>query len=243
MTDKQEQQSTDLFRLAALSDGIFGIMLTLLVLELKLPEAAEAASNGQLLALLSERALTMLAYLQTFLVSGLFWVAHHWDFEHIKRYDRRLLWMNLIFLLCISLLPFTTPLVSKYGDLSLGWGIYAANMILIGYSMWLTWRYAVAQGFVDPSVAPRVVRSVAMRHLIAPVVFGLSLGMALISPRIAQVSPLLILVGQVVVKRWVFGKDAGPHEESTARIWLWRIAALVPVILMFAAVIWMLFQS
>ena len=93
-------------RLIALSDGLFATVLTILVLDLKLDLAPNAISTDifhSLVALWPH----MFSYFLTFLVTGLYWLGHHRIFDHIVRYDRRLLWYNLMFLLIEFLTPRT----------------------------------------------------------------------------------------------------------------------------------------
>jgi len=236
--DTFEQEGKDLFRLAALSDGIFGIVLTLLVLELKLPELA-GLTNPELLQHLREQAPKLISYVQSFLIIGLFWVAHHWDIDHIKRYDRTLLWINLMFLLCISLLPFTTALVGAYGNLTLGWGIYAVNMALIGIMLCVFWSYAVSHHFIDPDILPRLARYVTIRHLILPLIFITSIVLAQINPFMAQLSPLLSFPIQFALERAMLKSPEHKRISLTyLRAWLWRVATLLPVIVIIVWLIW-----
>ncbi len=240
MIDSYEHSGKDLLRLVALSDGIFAIVLTLLVLELKLPEVF-AATNGDLLRALAEQSPKLIGYVQSFLVIGLYWVAHHWDLEHIKHYDRTLLWINLMFLLCISLLPFTTALVSEHGNLTLGWGIYAANMALVGVMLCLLWSYAASRHYIDPEILPRLSRYVTVRHLILPAIFILSIGLANINSLLAQVSPLLSFPVQFAIERTWLKPIRHNHDETThpnRNIVLWRIATLLPVIVILGWLLW-----
>ncbi len=97
-------------RLAALSDGLFAVAMTLLVLDLKVP-AAEAINTDQAL-LVALEALTprLLIYLMSFLTLGIFWVGQQTQLSHFARSDRHLTWIHLAFLFAISLMPFPPPL-------------------------------------------------------------------------------------------------------------------------------------
>ena len=245
-----DHTGTDLFRMAGLSDAIFAIVLTLLVLELKLPEAASALvtdtsaalTNGDLARRLAERVPQLIGYVQSFLVAAVYWVAHHWDFEHIRHYDRRLLWLNLMFLLCLGLMPFSTALVGAYGDLTLGWGIYAVNMALIGFMLCALWRYAVAQQFVEVSLGPTLRRYVTLRHVLLPALFLLSIALAQIHPRLAQASPLLILPAQWLLQKVMLRAPAQAHT-SMARPWLWRAVTVLPLVLIFGGFLWLVLMQ
>ena len=91
------------------SDAVFAIVITLLVLpltaEIELPEGGQ-----DLAAHVWEQWPRVLSFLVSFLVIGQFWIAHHHMFEHIRRYDQGLLWLNLVSLLTVSFMPFPTAL-------------------------------------------------------------------------------------------------------------------------------------
>ena len=99
-------------RLIALSDGLFATVLTLLVLDLRIPEGLNVA-GGNMTTFARWIGPHLFSYLMTFFVAGNYWLAHHRDFEHIIRFDRNLLAYNLLFLLFIGLFPFTTASISQ----------------------------------------------------------------------------------------------------------------------------------
>jgi uncharacterized membrane protein len=226
----------DLGRIISLSDGLFAIMLTLLVLEIKLPEAAGSVGLLDAMVALWPK---MFSYLLTFLVTGVYWVAHHWDFQHIVRYDRRLMWLNLMFLLCISVLPASTALVGSHGNQSLPWIVYALNMTASGVMLTALWGYAVACRLIDPRVHPHLAHYVTLRHMVAPGVFLLSIGVALlVSGSIAQLTPLLIPPLQALLARFysrkvsVAAADGGEEEaeQLTVQHALWQVVTFLPLI-------------
>jgi len=113
MNDRSQQlrsrvEDDDPGRLLALSDGLCATVLTILVLDLKLPDISHLASAGDVQRVINEFGVHLFSYVLTFVVVGVTWMAHHGDFNHIIRYNRRLLWYNLMFLLFVGLLPFTT---------------------------------------------------------------------------------------------------------------------------------------
>ena len=121
----------DLTRLLALSDGFFATVMTILVLDLKLPDLSQLGSQGGTRRVLDELAIRLFSYVLTFVVAGVYWMSHHSDFGYIERYNRRLLWYNLMFLLFVGLLPFSTAGLGN--DLTaFSWSIYALNIMAIG---------------------------------------------------------------------------------------------------------------
>jgi uncharacterized membrane protein len=124
-------------RLLALTDGVIAITITLLVLELRLPEGFGDYTDAELWAALLGVWPRFLAYLLSFAVIGSFWLNHRAKFEHIVKSDGGLLWINMIYLLTMSIVPFTTNLIAESGG-TLATAIYAASMFVSGLSLaWL----------------------------------------------------------------------------------------------------------
>lgn len=93
-------------RIEAFSDGVFAVAITLLVLNLQVPQLAASAVSRELVAKLIELWPKLLIYVLSFVIVGIYWVAHHNSFHYIERSDRTLLWLNLLLLLCIVFIPF-----------------------------------------------------------------------------------------------------------------------------------------
>jgi uncharacterized membrane protein len=103
-------------RMEALSDGVFAIAATLLVLEIKIPELEKGFTQKELLHELSKVLPSFIAFVFSFLNILVFWVNHDAINKVITRYDTKTTYLNLIFLLCISLVPFTTSFISRYPE-------------------------------------------------------------------------------------------------------------------------------
>jgi uncharacterized membrane protein len=103
-------------RLIFLSDGVFAITITLLVLEIKVPEIPEALVATELPNALLHLLPKILAHILSFIVLGIYWSGHHNTFMHIKRHNRFLLWLNILFLMCVASMPFATGLLSQYHE-------------------------------------------------------------------------------------------------------------------------------
>ena len=147
--DKNETPS----RLIALSDGLFATVLTLLVLDLR-PAGAQGVHE-----FLKGLGPHLFSYLLTFLVSGTYWLSHHRDLDLVVRHDRTLLGYNLLFLLFIGLLPFSTAAIGQSSlrsdEYPFYWALYSTNIILAGCMLTLTWGYAVRSGLVDKKALAR----------------------------------------------------------------------------------------
>ena len=143
-------------RIEALSDGIFAIAMTLLVLELHLPNLPPNAPNVQVAPALWQLWPKVLTYAVSFLSLGVYWIGHHNMYHAIRRADRVLLWLNILFFMCVSLLPFSTSVLNAFRQTQVAPLVFGANVTSIGWLLYLQWAYASAQpemvaGFVTPA--------------------------------------------------------------------------------------------
>src|SRR5271165_3172441 len=154
-------------RLAALSDGIFAVAMTLMVLDLRLP-ASEAIHSehdlGRALVALLPRLLT---YLMSFLTLGIFWVGQQAQLNHLARSDRHLSWIHLGFLFAVTLSPFSTMLLAEFmvyrGALLVYWG----NILLLGAVLYVSWGYALRAELVKDDMPAGVPAAICRRIVIA----------------------------------------------------------------------------
>lgn len=233
-TNLEEVRHSDPGRLNALSDGLFAIVLTLLVLELKLPETD---SSSQLLGAFIALWPKLFSYFLTFLIAGLYWVIHHRMFGAIREVDPILLWINLMFLLPVGLLPFSTALVGSHGasNGSFSWALYAVNMMLIGLTLAAAWGYASVQGLLDPALSPLAVRHILIRTLITPAIFLLSFVAAFLAPAVAPYTP--VLIGPAM---WLVARRRPVRPPSSPRFTFWSIVAFAPVIVFALWTVWII---
>lgn len=181
-------------RLFAFSDGVFAITITLLVLEIKVPEMSQTAAATELWPALVHLLPHIISHVISFFVLGIFWVAHHNMFAHIKKHDHILLWLNLIFLLCVASTPFPTGLLGTYPNQQLAVMIYAGVLAVTGLVLDLIWWYATAYGLVDGETDPEFVRFVHRHIWKAPIFYGLALLVSFVSLALAK----LILLGVTI---------------------------------------------
>ncbi|VVB58344.1 Uncharacterised protein [Candidatus Anstonella stagnisolia] len=194
----QEVRTTD--RLAAFSDAIFAFAMTLLVFEIKVPDVPDNVSGGVLTTWMISFLPKFLVYILSFVVLGIFWVAHHRMFRRINLYNENLIWLNLLFLLTISLLPFPTAILGEYAHEPVAVSLYAACMALCGVFMSVIWMYADSKGFISKKVDRSHVDSATRTGLITSCVFIVSIPISLHSPQLAVLSWLLIFPLRFFVK-------------------------------------------
>lgn len=183
-------------RITALSDGVFSIAITLLVFQLEVPDQLPTGGMWAYFSqLLPKFASTILA----FIILGVYWVGHHNMFKHIKRHDRVLMWLNILFLMFVAMMPFFARLVSQYWDNTFALASYAFWLMLTGLVLDLIWWHASKNlRLVNPDIDPDLIFFVHRRVLIAPVLYLLSIGVAFLSPLITKLIFVAVIVIYVV---------------------------------------------
>ena len=156
-------------RIEALSDGLYAIALTLLVLELKLPSLGHGATNADLLHALRELMPKVLTWFLSFWVMAVLWLSHVRVYHLVHSLSRTMVRLELTQLACVSLMPFSTALIGEHGDLPAAAVIYAANMLAITLTGALRTRELLHQPGVHIETLPApVVRTLKMRSYALP---------------------------------------------------------------------------
>ena len=186
-------------RIEALTDGIFAISMTLLVLTLALPEAEKGITEVH--NLLIGQSDKFFNYALSFVLLAVFWMGHHQQSHLIKRTDGRHLWINIFFLMFVGLMPFTTSLVGDYSNDSMAELSFAINIFMLGILLALNWVYATNHHrLVDNSLDSRSIALGKKRGVITPLVAVLAMGIAFINPWICSFLYLLIPILQQVIQ-------------------------------------------
>jgi uncharacterized membrane protein len=163
-------------RIEALSDGIFAIAMTLLVLELHVPNLAHNASNVVVFPALLKMWPKFATYAVSFVSLGVFWVGHHNMYHAVRRADRTLLWLNILFFMFVSLLPFSASVLNAFPQTQVAPLIFGGNLTIIGWMLYLQWVYAGWQQGMLAEFVSRAYRDlVRSRFLIYPVVAMLTM--------------------------------------------------------------------
>jgi uncharacterized membrane protein len=182
-------------RMQFFSDAVFAIALTLLVLDIRLPETETDDLLGALLALWPQ----YFAFALSFVIIALNWISHHSKYRVIVRYDGRLLRLNFVLLFLIAIVPFPTSVLSEYGAETPAVVLYAATVAALSIVQLLTWTYAVRAGLTK-DVDAAMFRYVVLNILPAPLVFLLSIPIAFVDPQIAMYAWFAIIPAT-----WLFG--------------------------------------
>jgi uncharacterized membrane protein len=181
-------------RLAALTDGVFAIVMTLLVLEIGIPEIAPSSLHAELPGRLLELWPKLLSYGISFIILGFFWYFHHFAFHYIRRSDNGLIWSNIFFLMFVALIPFSTSLFGSYPKEQLPLVIYAINIILVSTMRFILWTYAIRKHrLVDRDVSPQLIKFDRLTNIVMLLIFMLMIGISFISVSAAR--SVLALLG------------------------------------------------
>jgi uncharacterized membrane protein len=151
-------------RLAALSDGVFAVAMTLLLLDLHAPAKELVQSEADLWHALVALAPRLLVYVMSFMTLSIFWVGQQTQHNHMARSDRNLTWLHLAFLFSVTLMPFSTMLMAEFILFRLAVVVYWLNIVLLGGLLWISWRYArhaeLVSGEADTEIACNIERRI-----------------------------------------------------------------------------------
>jgi len=187
-------------RILAFSDGVFAIAILLLLIDIGLPADTTVVNLGSTLIELWPK---YLAFLLSFVVIGLYWSAHVRVFREIVRYDQNLIWLNLLFLLFIVVIPFSTSVLSVH-LFQLSGIIYATVMACAGYMNTVLRIYAGRNHrLVNKRLSPSYIRRGILFSLFAPVGFTVSIGVAFFNALAAMVFWVVIFVVHFIFQRRV----------------------------------------
>jgi uncharacterized membrane protein len=206
-------------RIEALADGIFAVAMTLLVLDIKSPENREFETAGDLVNYLIALEHSFAMYAISFFVLAIFWISHHLLFHFVRHVDRRLLWLNIAFLLLVTFVPFSTDLLGDHGHLMLPVLVYGFNLLALGSLLGLQLRYLVAHpGLAAPDLTAAVVRNIWRDLSLYGAVPLVSMAVSLLSPRTGMYMYLLLAIPTFAPSRLdrQFLPGATAHTDSSS---------------------------
>lgn len=198
----------DLERLVYFSDAVVAIAITLLVIELRLPDLGPAPTEADLRAALVDLAPQIFSVALSFAVIALWWTTHHRFFSSVERLDGRLIVLDLAFLGAIAFLPFPTSILGMV-LLPTSVALYAATNAAIGFLLVAMRKHADRADLLAPDVPREAFRRRTQRSLLAPAVFAASIPVAYVSPLVAAWGWNLVWILTILYRRW--RGPAGPY--------------------------------
>ena len=199
-----KQSSLELERIIFFSDAVIAIAITLLSVQIGLPADIQINDVPQaILDLIPHFGI----YSLSFLVIGNYWVIHHRVFQNIHRYDSRLIWLNVIFLLFIAFLPVPSNIFGRFPTDQSAIIFFDLCLIFTGLAQTAIWWHAsYKHHLIDKNFSPRLIRWGMIRSLVPPGVMFLSIIVSFISTSGAIMTWILIWVGFVILNRYFPGR-------------------------------------
>ncbi len=188
-------------RIEALTDGIFAIAMTILVLNIDVSKISEMVSRGGLDSALWEMFPIFYSYFLGFFLLAILWLSQNKQYLHVKKVDANYLWINLLGLMLISLIPFSTSLISEYGDELVAAIFFHANLMLAGLVYAWSWVYISGKKELQvEKISPNLYKNALYRNLLLPVVAMIAIGLVFLSPDWSSIMYLLIPVAKRYIK-------------------------------------------
>jgi TMEM175 potassium channel family protein len=198
--------SSETARVEAFSDGVFAIAITLLILNLKVP----SGHAGHLGAALARQWPTYAAFLLSFVFIGIMWVNHHRLFNHIRRSDNGLLFLNLLLLLGITVVPFPTALLAAhYGtaDRTVAAAVFNGTYVVLAIFFNVLWHHAVRAGLLDATTHESA-DAVSRQYAVGPIAYLVCLGLTWVSVPASLILNIALAVFFAIPARTQHGRGA-----------------------------------
>jgi uncharacterized membrane protein len=185
-------QGRSLERLAALSDGIFAVAMTLLVLDLHIPTAGQVHGERELLRALGALGPQWVAYGMSFLTLGIFWAGQQTQLNHIREGSRDLTWIHLGFLFTITLLPLSTRLLAEFITYRSALLLYWLNILAPGVMLYWSWKYATRAGLLKDDTPYEVSASICKRVVVAQSLYAVGAAFCVINTWVSIAAIVLV---------------------------------------------------
>jgi len=225
-TEHDVEGGLDFERIVFFSDAVFAIAITLLILEVKVPELDHVVSGEKSLGQeIWDNRRSIQSFLTSFIVLGFYWRAHHQVFRFVHRFDGNLIWLNLVFLLSIIWLPYPTAILGQFVDPELTQAVgqsgqqlavvlYAGSVTITGLLLTALWMYATRRHrLVDHDLPARFIQYQTLRHLIPALLFLASIGLTFIDPVLTSGLWWVVLL-TLPLLRWIYGYKEYPEDRG-----------------------------
>lgn len=206
--DDLHKEKFQIERIALFSDAVFAIAITLLIIEIRVPEVHDHHVTDAILwdhlRLVIPK---FVGFLVSFFVIGLYWLVHHRMFRYVIHINQKLLWNNLLFLLPIVVMPFSTAVLSEYynGTLRLPLAVYMTNICFTGFFSYRLWTIIGNPAYhLSANLNPVILKYYKSRALIIPSIFICIFLLSFINPWISYViPPFLPLVTRLIKRHYI----------------------------------------
>ena len=197
-------------RMEALTDGIFAISMTLLVLELKIPDALKSISTHELLHKLGEEIPAFFSFFVSFVYCGLLWTLHHLAAHFFRHIQLALVWLNLLFLMTIALLPFSCALLGHFLRNVAAEEIYFGNLFAASVLLALQWQVARRKNLINSEDEPQAAREIGQQLLFFPPALAAAMLVAPFNPMAAFYAMAAVLLSLRLWQRVMRSRTKNP---------------------------------
>ena len=187
---KTEVEMRDKSRLEMFVDGVFAIAITILVLELQVP--ALQYSNLAVVHFIGEIIPELFGYFLSFFLLAIFLNSHHRQFRFIKQTNSNFWWANILMLSLITMVPFSTSLLTGFGGIFTAVLFFNLNMLLAGLTLVFLWKYAQKADLIKEDTEPETISFIGKKNLAIPIIALLAIGTAFFSPNLSNLVYLLL---------------------------------------------------
>lgn len=202
-------------RMEALTDGIFAIAMTLLVLELKVPDLPKSTGTEELLQRIREEMPAFMSFIISFLYCGLLWVMHHMAMHFIRHLQTALVWLNLLFLMSVSIMPFSCGLLGHFLRNRAAQEIYFGNMFAAAALLALQWLVAKRKKLLNED-DPYRMRLMGQQIMFFPVALLAGLVAAYFNPLAGSYAfAIALLLLRIWQRKWHRGQATSPENPSS----------------------------
>lgn len=194
-------------RLEAFSDGVFAIVITLLVLDIRIPKVDYAHLWDAIIAIMPK----IISYVYSFFIIGIYWVSHHNITRWITAIDRTIIWLNITLLLFVGFIPFPTSLMGEYPFQKIPIVLYGLTLLASNLTGYLTWRYVSKNNrFLDPNIPEKEIRGINMSFLFVNLFYVIAIGVSFVNPYLSYIM-FLSVVAYLVIFR---SKEHKQHKSK-----------------------------
>lgn len=211
--DRVAGQSVE--RLAALSDGIFAVAMTLLVLDLRVPANDAVHVERDLWHILVALSPRLLLFLMSVMTNGIFWVGQQTQLNQFARADRNLAWIHIAFLCAVSLTPFSTALLAEFIHFRTALLVYWFNILLLGVALYWSWSYATRASLLAEDVPAEIHPAVVRRIVIAQSLYAAGAALCFLNTYYSIAAIVLVQVNYAIAPRFCWGLFSRKAAAST----------------------------
>ena len=202
-------------RLSALSDGIFAVAMTLLVLDLRVPASDAVHSEHDLWRALVALSPRLLIFVMSVMTLGIFWVGQQTQLNYFARADRNLAWIHIAFLCAVCLVPFSTSLLAEFIRYRIALLVYWFNILLLGVTLYWSWSYATRAALIADEAPQNIHSAVVRRIVIAQTLYACGAMLCFLNTYYSIAAIVLVQVNYAIAPRFCWGLFSRKEQRAT----------------------------